>query len=124
LAPRMHREKLVERIKNVEISSSRRRLYLTMLGTCGTAEDAALLEEMIKSPDREHEVALDAMVAAYLNLKGPEGLPLVVDLFIKNQDAEFTDTYATVMALRFHGQERDIISKDDLRAAMREMLDR
>ncbi len=79
---------------------------------------------MINSPERDHKVALDALIAAYLNLRGPEGLPMVVDLFIKNQDAEFTDTYATVMALRFHGQERDIIPKEDLKAAMREMLDR
>jgi hypothetical protein len=120
----MHKDKLIGWIQNVEVSSSRRRLYLTMFGACGDKEDAALLEEMIKSPDREHKVALDAMVAAYLNLKGPEGLPLVVDLFIKNPDAEFTDTYATIMALRFHGQERDVIPKDDLKAAMRLMLDR
>jgi len=124
LGPRMHGDKLREWVKNVEISSSRRRLYLTMLGVCGTPEDAALLEEMINSPERDHKVALDALIAAYLNLRGPEGLPMVVDLFIKNQDAEFTDTYATVMALRFHGQERDVIPKEDLKAAMREMLDR
>lgn len=124
LGPRMNRDKLRGWVKNVEISSSRRRLYLTMLGTCGTPEDAALLEEMINSPERDHKVALDALIAAYLNLRGPEGLPMVVDLFIKNQDAEFTDTYATVMALRFHGQERDVIPKEDLKAAMREMLDR
>lgn len=124
LGPRMHHDKLLEWVKNVEISSSRRRLYLTMLGTCGQLEDTKFLEEMIKSPDREHKVALDALIAAYLNLKGPEGLPLVVDLFIKNPDAEYTDTYSTVMALRFHGQERDVISKEDLKGAMREMLDR
>ncbi len=124
LGPRMHHDKLLEWVKNVEISSSRRRLYLTMLGTCGQPEDIAFLEEMIKSPDREHKVALDALIAAYLNLKGPDGLPLVVDLFIKNPDAEYTDTYSTVMALRFHGQERDVISKEELKGAMREMLDR
>jgi hypothetical protein len=124
LGPRMHREKLRDWAQNVEVSSSRRRLYLTMLGVCGNAEDAEVLEGMIKSTERDHKVALDALVAAYLNLRGPEGLPMIVDLFIKDKDAEFTDTYATVMALRFHGQERDVISKEDLKAAMREMLDR
>ena len=124
LGPRMKHEKLVEWVKNSEIPSSRRRLYLTMLGVCGQPEDAAMLEEMIRSPLREHKVALDAMIAAYLNLRGPEGLPLIVDLFIKDADAEYTDTYAAVMALRFHGQERDIIPKEDLKAAMRHMLDR
>jgi hypothetical protein len=124
LAPRMNHDKLVGWVKNTEISSSRRRLYLTMLGVCGQPEDAAMLEEMIRSPLREHKIALDAMIAAYLNLRGPDGLPLIVDLFIKDMDAEYTDTYSAVMALRFHGQERDVIPKEDLKAAMRQMLDR
>ncbi len=124
LRERMQHDKLVAWMTNPEISSSRRRLYLTMLGICGGPSDADLLEERIKSPDREKKVALDAMIAAYLNLRGAEGLPLVVDLYIKDADAEYTDTYAAVMALRFHGQERDVIPKEDLKAAMRHMLDR
>lgn len=124
LRDRMHHDQLVTWVKNSEIPSSRRRLYLTMLGVCGGSADADILEEMIKSPHRENKVALDAMIAAYLNLRGPEGLPLVVDLFIKDADAEYTDTYAAVMALRFHGQERDVVPKEELKAAMRHMLDR
>lgn len=63
-------------------------------------------------------------MAAYLTLKGPEGMPLVEDLFLKNQDAEYTDTYATIMALRFHGTEEKIIPKDRLLVGLRMMLDR
>ena len=83
-----------------------------------------MLEEMIKSKDRQTKGALDALVAAYLTLKGPDGMPLVEDLFLKNKDAEYTDTYATIMALRFHGTEEKIIPRERLLVGIRMMLDR
>ncbi|REK07183.1 MAG: hypothetical protein DWQ37_21785, partial [Planctomycetota bacterium] len=124
LADRMHHDKLIEWVQSPEIPVSRRRLYLTMLGAANRKQDIPLLEEMIKSKDRQTKGALDALVAAYLTLKGPEGMPLVEELFLKNEDAEYTDTYATIMALRFHGTEEDIIPRERLLVGLRMMLDR
>lgn len=124
LKDRMKHDKLVEWIKSPQIPVSRRRLYLTMLGVFAKPEDLTLLEEMIKSKDRQTKGALDALVAAYLTLKGPDGMPLVEDLFLKNKDAEYTDTYATIMALRFHGTEEKIIPRQRLLEGIRTMLDR
>jgi hypothetical protein len=124
LKDRMNHDKIVEWVKSPQIPVSRRRLYLTMLGVCGTQADMPLIEEMIKSKDRQTKGALDALVAAYLTLKGPEGMPLVEDLFLKNKDAEYTDTYATIMALRFHGTEEKIIPRERLLVGIRMMLDR
>jgi hypothetical protein len=124
LKDRMKHDKLVEWIKSQQVPVSRRRLYLTMLGVCGTKADVPFLEEMIKSKDRQTKGALDALVAAYLTLDGPDGMPLVEDLFLKNKDAEYTDTYAAIMALRFHGTEEKIIPRDRLLQGIRTMLDR
>jgi len=124
LKDRMHHDKLIEWISSPQIPVSHRRLYLTMLGVCGKPEDLPVLEGMIQSKDRQTKGALDALVAAYLTLKGPDGMPLVEDLFLKNKDAEYTDTYATIMALRFHGTEEKIIPRDRLLAGIRTMLDR
>jgi hypothetical protein len=124
LRGRMHHDKLVAWVKSPEVPVSRRRLYLTMLGADARPEDIPLLEEMIKSKDRQTKGALDALVAAYLTLKGPDGMPLVEELFLKNKDAEYTDTYATIMALRFHGTEEKIIPRDRLLVGLRMMLDR
>jgi hypothetical protein len=99
-------------------------LYLTLLGVCGTDTDVAELETMIRKDDRQLRSALDALVACYLNLRGADGLPLIEDLFLKNSKAEYTDTYATIMALRFHGQETNVVPRDRLAAALRLMLDR
>ena len=51
-------------------------------------------------------------------------MPLVEDLFLKNKDAEYTDTYATIMALRFHGTRRERHSAERLLEGLRTMLDR
>jgi hypothetical protein len=79
---------------------------------------------MMKSKDERAKRALDAMVSAYLVLKGPDGLPLIEDLFLKNKDAEYTETYATVQAIRFHGQEETVIPRERLAEALRYMLER
>lgn len=124
LKPRMHRDRLLTWISDREVPASRRRLYLTMLGVCGQPDDIAVLEEMIKASDRQVRTALDAMVACYLILKGPDGMPLIEELFLKNKDAEYTDTYAAIMALRFLGQETTAVPKERLLGGLRAMLDR
>ena len=120
----MDRGQLVDWIQDFKIPASRRRLYLTMLGVCGSVEDASLLEGIIRSDDRKAKSGLDAMIACYLTLIGEQGVPLIVDLFLKNKDAEYTDTYAAIMALRFHGTQGDVIDKKQIVKALRYMLER
>lgn len=124
LKPHLDRAQLAQWIRDPNTSASRKRLFLTLLGVAGTEEDIPMLEEMIRSEDREQRRALDALVACYLTLKGPEGLALIDELFLKNPNAEYTDTYATIMALRFHGQEGGVIPQERLVESMRLMLDR
>jgi hypothetical protein len=124
LKPRMKREQLLTWIKDPQVQPLRRRLYLTMLGVCGTPEDGQALGAMLKSPDRASKAGLDALIAAYLTLTGPEGVTLVEDLYLKNLDALYADVHAAVMALRFHGQEDKVVSRERLIHAMRIMLTR
>lgn len=124
LKPKMDHDQLVKWIKDVDIPASRRRLYLTMLGVCGTDDDLPMLAEMLKSEERRYKSGLDALIACYLTLKGPEGMPLIEDLFLKNQKSEYPDTYAAIMALRFHGTESDVIPQKRIVLALRHILDR
>ena len=124
LKDRMHRDKLIAWIKDDKVPASRRRLYLTMLGMCGQPEDVALIEGMIKTDDRQVRSALDAMIGCYLNLRGAEGLPLIEELFLKNDKSEYVDTYSAIVALRVLGQETNLIPKERLVASLRHMLDR
>lgn len=124
LKDRMKHDQLVSWIKNPKVSPSHRRLYLTMLGVCGNEEDASMLETMLQDDSPAGKPGMDAMVSAYLKLKGEAGLPLVEDLFLKNPDAEYTETYAAIMAIRFQGQEEHVIPRPRLVQALRHMLDR
>lgn len=158
LKPRMKHDQLVKWVQDPEVSPSRRRLYLTMLGVCGTKDDVPLLEAMIASDfetmkptieqmsrtalamggpiglpvwidavqqeERRKKLGLDALVACYLILRGPDGLELVENRFLKNPLAEYTHIYSTIMALRFHGDENTgVLPKERLLGSMRLLLD-
>ena len=120
----MNHDQLIAWIKSSETSVNRRRLYFTMLGICGGPNDVVFLETLIKSEDRKDQAGLDALVACYLNLKGADGIPLIEEEFLKNEEADYVDTLATVSALRFHGTESKTIPKERLVAAVRTLLDR
>jgi len=124
IEPSMDHGKILGWIQHEDVPASRRRLYLTLLGVCGGEADIPVLESMIRSEEQQMRTALDAMIACYLNLRGPEGMPLVEDLFLKNPKAEYTDTYSAIMALRFHGQETEIIPRERLLEGFRHILDR
>lgn len=124
LKERMDHDQLVKWILNPETSVNRRRLYFTMLGVCGGPQDVEMLERLIRSDDRKEQAGLDALVSCYLKLKGPDGLTLIEDEFLKNDQADYVDTLATISALRFHGSEEKIIPRDRLVAAVRTLLDR
>ena len=49
---------------------------------------------------------------------------MIEDLFIRNKKSEYADTYAAVMALRFHGTESDVIPRERILVSMRYMLER
>lgn len=124
LKPKMDQKKIVDWIQDPDIPASRRRLYLTMLGVCGSEKDLPMLEKMLRSSDRKTKAGLDAMIGCYLTLRGPKGMPLIEDLFLKNEDAEYADTYAAIMALRFHGSETEIIPRKRVLQGLRHMLNR
>ncbi|MGI9429669.1 MAG: hypothetical protein ACR2NM_13490 [Bythopirellula sp.] len=157
IGDQMDRQQLIGWIEDSRVGPTRRRLYLTMLGICGQAEDIAILEslllydyaqmkpgiaanfalmsqtgpvfgasilnEMVKADVRRKQQCLDALIAAYLKLKGPDGLPLIEQKFLSNPAVEYTHVYAAVMALRFHGEETDSIPKERLLKSVRLLLE-
>lgn len=124
LKEHMDHDQLIKFIKNPDVPSNRRRLYFTMLGVCGTQADADLLGTLMASEERRDKAGLDAMLACYMILKAEAGLDRVDELFLKNKDAEYADTYAAIMAIRFHGSETDVIPRTRLVKSLRHMLDR
>jgi hypothetical protein len=129
LADRMDPTRLLGWIENPKVQANRRRLYATMLGACGTKADAERIATILANQDLGPEKAevrsgLDALIACYVTLRGPEGLDLVDDLFLNRRGREipFTETYAAVMALRFLGEESQSVPRDRVLASLRLLL--
>lgn len=118
------RKKLRTWIENKDIPASRKGLYFTMLGIAGTEKDATFLEDLMKSGDDQKKTALDSMIACYITLKGAKGLKLIDDLFLKNAKSSYSDSFAAIAALRFHGSEADVLKKEQIVASLRHMLNR
>ena len=92
-------------------------------GQTGPVVGLPILNEMIKADVRRKQRCLDALIAAYLKLKGPSGLPLIETRFLANPAVEYTHVYAAVMALRFHGEETDALPRERLLESVRLLLD-
>lgn len=122
LKDQMDRQQLVAWIRDTELPTTRRRLYLTLLGVCGAREDADLLEGMLRSDDRRIKAAMDAMIGCYLSLVGTEGLPLIEELLLTNKDAEYTHIYGAIVALRFHASQADKIPRERVVQSLRLIL--
>jgi hypothetical protein len=129
LADRMDPSQLLGWIENPKVQANRRRLYATMLGTCGTKADADRIGAILAARDLPADKAdvrsgLDALIACYVTLRGPEALDLVDELFLerKGREIPFTETYAAVMALRFLGEESDRVPRDRVLESLRHLL--
>jgi hypothetical protein len=117
------------------VQANRRRLYATMLGVCGTPADADRIGAILAGktatggplPQEQAEIrgGLDALIACYVALRGPEALDLVDRLFLnrKGRDVPFAETYAAVMALRFLGEESDLVPRERVLASLRLLLE-
>jgi hypothetical protein len=130
LKDRMDPAQLLAWIENPKVQANRRRLYATMLGVCGTPEAAERIGRILEGADlgpdnAEVRSGLDALIACYITLRGQAGLDLVDRLFLERtgKDIPFAETYAAVMALRFLGEESDIVPRDRVLASLRLLLD-
>ena len=96
-----------------------------MLGLCGNADDAKLMEEKIVEQTDDFRLGVDGIMGGYLLLTGDKGLELIEKQKLTNSKAPFSETYAAMQALRFMWQYGDgRISVDRLRQSMRLLLDR
>ncbi|WP_413432725.1 hypothetical protein [Crateriforma spongiae] len=120
----MDHAQLIQWIEDPELSADRKRLYLTMLGVCGSEDDLPMLERMLRSEQKSVRNGLDALIACYLTLAGEKGLPLINEKFLANRQCGYGDTYAAIMAIRFHGTEGDVIARSALIESLHLILQR
>lgn len=119
------REKLREWLSNPQTVPSRLGLYGLMLGLSGTAADADYLKGRLIEPVEGFRLGIDGMMGGYLLLAGDKGLTVLEDAKLRDKKVPFSETYATMQALRFMWTYGDNhIAKERLRQSMRIILDR
>ncbi len=132
LEDRMDPDRLLGWIEDPKVQANRRRLYATMLGVCGRPADAERIGAILEGKDLPAEKAeirsgLDALIACYVTLRGAEGLDLVDRLFLRRaaaaREVPFAETYGAVMALRFLGEESEIVPRERVLESLRILLD-
>jgi hypothetical protein len=83
-----------------------------------------VIPEMVAMEERRKQLGFNALVGCYLKLRGAEGLDVVDRHFLGNPDADYTQVYATCLALRFLGEETQVVPMERLRQSMRLVLDK
>lgn len=125
LASKFPRDKLRKWVTSKETSPTRLGLYGLMLGLCGDASDAELLEQVLSQNPDEFRLGIDGVIGGYLLLKGEAGLDVVEKAKLKAEKVEFSETYAAVQAIRFMWTYGDgKIPPERLRGALRILLGR
>ncbi len=124
LGEALNLKQITEWVQNPEIAADRKRLYFTLLGIRGSEKDVPMLESMLTSTQSSTRAGLDALIACYLNLKGPSGLEMINKLFLTEKTTEYADTYAAIQALRFHGTETNVVPREKLVESLRLVLKR
>lgn len=125
IADKMPLENLRKWILDKNVPPSRLGLYGLMLGLCGNAEDAKVLEAKIVEKTDEFRLGIDGVMGGYLLLTREAGLKIIEDSKFVDPKVPFAETFAAMQAIRFLWQYAEgVISKDRLRQSMRMLLNR
>jgi hypothetical protein len=77
-APKLSAEKLRKWLKDSEVTGERLSLYATLLGSCGTADDAQLLKDMLAETNERVVGSYDGLLVGYIHLRPKEGWELAL----------------------------------------------
>jgi len=123
LKPNLDADVLLDRIEDPKTSENMRKLYYTFLCICGRPEDLPTLKTKMEEEKLQPTGSLSAIIACYLSLAGAEGLSVVDEMFLRHKDTNADRTWgAAITALRFHGQEANVIDRAHVVAVFRNTL--
>ncbi len=118
-------EKVRQWVADKKTVPTRLGLYGLLLGLAGDATDAKVMLEKINEPTQDFRLGIDGIMSGYLMIAKSDGLKEMEKSKLKAKDVPFSETYAAMQALRFMWKyESGTIPKEDLRAAMRVLLER
>jgi hypothetical protein len=127
-APQLNPATLLKWIQDENAPIDRRRLFLTLLGVCGSDREADVIGQWLRQPQERHAVGADALAACYLKLRGEPGLALIDETMLTPPEGTTEpnpdDVFAALAALEFHAfQAPGTIPKKRLVQSFRRALD-
>jgi hypothetical protein len=93
-------DKLRGWLTSQETAPERLGLYAFLLGACGTADDATLLEKMLRDNSERTTKAFDGILAGYVHLRPKEGWELALAT-LKDNKKSFAVRLSVVRTLEF-----------------------
>jgi hypothetical protein len=101
VASKLSAAKLRTWLKNPDTPRERLTVYAFLLGACGTAEDAALLESLLQERTDRANFLYDGALTGLIALKPREGWDTALRL-LADKKAPVTLRFAVSKAMRFH----------------------
>ena len=112
-------------VESPDTPSIRLGLYGLMLGVCGNADDAAMMEKKIVVSTQDYRLGIDGVMGGYLLLTGDKGLQVIEKTKFEDEKVPFSELFAALQAVRFmRGYGTDVIPEERLKASLRLLLDR
>ncbi len=126
LQDNLDRRWVIAQLQDTSLPRHRRRLCWTFLSQCGLPTDAGLFDDSLKKrqADPLFDPGMDAAIACYITLGGEALLLRIERDYLSNREASYVDAFAAVSAIRVHGTELDVFSRERLSKSLRQLLQR
>jgi hypothetical protein len=106
------------------VIGDRRALFYTLLGTCGNAEDAAVIRKMLDALWQGNGWKnLGAVLTAHLELEGESAVDIIEARYFRDRDRTLPEIVEAILALRVHGDANATVSRPRVIQAFRSLFD-
>lgn len=123
MAKDLSASKIAGWLRDPETPSFRFGLYGSLIGHCGTPEDAAILRKLLDEQRKRLTSGLDGILAGYTMLKPKEGWDYVCGI-LGDPKKEFMTRYSALRSARFFWEYRtDLVKHDDIVKGVSLLLD-
>jgi len=121
VAPKLQAAKIRTWLRDPKTQPARLGIYAMLLGACGQASDAALLLELLRSPEDRYKEAADGILAGYLRLEPKKGWKLLHDI-LADGTQPLTLRLKALGTLRFEFNAHPKQSRDEISKVMKTIL--
>ena len=123
LKPHMTPETFLKALASRSTPRASRGILLLMVGVSGSTKHIEKLEPWLADETLQQKPDYDALIAAYLLLRGPDGLAKMREVVAAiDENSRARPAIAFMKALRFHEREEKVLARAQIIATLRWLL--